>query len=283
MANAFAPVAHDLGWLGSAPSLLKKPPSSLALIHETAQFIHSGKIQIPVEDWEHLGSLRGGPLGRYFEALVQVALRHCPEIDCLHANIPIRDGGRTFGEFDLLYKRGDQWVHLEMAVKFYLGVGDLLNPDNWHGPALRDNLGRKWRHMTGRQLVLSDQPEARTVLRSMGIEAVQPEPMILGRLFHPLDQWLDGKRNAPEWISESHESGWWCRESERPDFSDGALRQLTKPEWLAPAIGNAEYIVDHVNPKALERPYQFALMDRLQGKEAQEKSRGFIVPNAWGP
>ena len=64
-----------------------------------------------------------GRLGIYFERLWQFFLQQDPQVELLAHNLPIHDSGRTLGEFDCLYHCHQRQcdVHLELAVKYYLG------------------------------------------------------------------------------------------------------------------------------------------------------------------
>ncbi len=101
----------------------------------------------------------------------------------------VTEGKTTRGEFDLLYKKGGNWHHLELAVKFYLGVSDRTSAFNWHGPALRDNLGLKCARMSNHQLTLPKTDAGKNVLHDLSIGVVESEALILGRLFHSFSDW----------------------------------------------------------------------------------------------
>src|SRR6476620_12687001 len=61
-------------------------------------------------------------LGRYFETLIGYWLSNQDFIKNLRMNVPVREGGKTLGEFDFLFFDGlrNQMIHWEVAVKFYL-------------------------------------------------------------------------------------------------------------------------------------------------------------------
>ena len=72
---------------------------------------------------EHLARRRGSRLGIYFEQLWHFFLTEDPAVDLVAHNLPVRADGRTIGEFDCLYycRERRRHVHLELAVKYYLG------------------------------------------------------------------------------------------------------------------------------------------------------------------
>ncbi len=69
------------------------------------------------------------------------------------ANLPVRDGGHTLGELDLLLRDDDGIHHLELAIKLYLGPSPA--PATGSGPAARDRLSRKLEHLCRHQLPLA--------------------------------------------------------------------------------------------------------------------------------
>lgn len=75
-------------------------------------------------------------LGRYYERLWQFAVTHAPGVELVAANLPIRVGGHTLGELDMLLRDRDGVHHLELAIKLYLGPqhGDGHDPAHWLGP-----------------------------------------------------------------------------------------------------------------------------------------------------
>lgn len=244
--------------------------------------MYQGQLQITDVDMNLLTKARTGPLGRYFERLVGCVFKHCPEIEAAHFNVPVREGVLTKGEFDLLYKWKGVWHHIEMATKFYLGQGDLSNVNNWHGPALRDNLGRKWRHMKTHQLVLPETSAGQRVLSALGIDCVVSEPLILGRLFHPYDIWVSDQLRVPEEVADTHSNGWWIRTSAISKLQGQAWCRLTKPDWLSPVIGNLVQQTSEPDISNLDRPIQFAVLESSQKDDIKEINRGFIVPDTWG-
>jgi len=260
-------------------------PNCLGLIQDTSFRISKGTISVSNEQIGKLVDSRPGPLGRYFEALIETVFLSCPEIESLHTNIPVRDGQTTKGEFDLLYKYDGAWRHLEMAIKFYLGAGDPLNAFDWHGPAQRDTLGRKLQRMSHHQLTLPDTDAGRATLQSLHIDHVKGESLVLGRLFYPYAFWQQQKTQAPQGIAPDHAKGWWVRSEDMPVLSlnSGIYWQaLTKPDWLAPASGMNSQKKPQSDFFNVTHPTQFAVLSRSGTGVFQEISRGFVVPAEWG-
>ena len=100
------------------------------------------------------------------------------------------------GEIDLVMQAADgAIVHLELAVKFYLGRADLHNPQqhcsdpqHWWGIDTRDTLAHKLARLTQHQLPLSQRlPELATAHRALPLPEVAAA-WLQGGLFTPLDQ-----------------------------------------------------------------------------------------------
>ncbi len=225
-------------------------------------------------------------MGRYFEALIETVFLSRSDIEALHTNVPVRDGKTTKGEFDLLYKQDGKWRHLEMTIKFYLGVGNRSDAFNWHGPALRDNLGRKLDRMVRHQLTLPDTVAGRATLQALNINSIESEPLVLGRLFHPYADWQQQKPQTPKMIAPDHTSGWWLYAEDMDNLSFGPdiyWQALRKADWLAPASSlNSQR---HPQPDFfnISQPMQFAALDASDDGTFHELSRGFVVPVGWGP
>ena len=147
---------------------------------------------------EHLSRQPSRRLGLYFEQLWHFFLAQDREVELLAHNLPVRAGGRTLGEFDIIYfcRRRQSHIHMELAVKFYLGHCPEINPGepgqwrHWLGPNTRDRLDLKITHLLQRQIRLGDTTAAQELLASLGVVNLQREIEIKGYLFnsiaHPL-------------------------------------------------------------------------------------------------
>ncbi len=137
-----------------------------------------------------VGPRAGRRLGLYFEALWHFFLDCEPSVELLAHNLPVREAGRTVGEFDCLYRCRDSGdtVHLELAVKFYLytGPGSGATGDDradWLGPGRRDRLDRKLSHLARQQTRLADDPAAQRLVAARGLTPDRVEVVVKGRLF----------------------------------------------------------------------------------------------------
>jgi hypothetical protein len=191
----------------------------------------------------HLSVLHSRRLGVYFESLWHFFLAQDPEVELVAHNLPVTSDGRTLGEFDCIYfcRRRQRHVHLELAVKFYLGWRDA--PDkvsvsdwsDWLGPELRDRLDLKISHLLQRQIRLGEREPARQLLHKLGIHDLQREIEIKGYLFRPFRVSLP----PPAAFNPGRALNNWLRLGALPEWHrELAAPQylpLPRPEWLAPA------------------------------------------------
>ena len=127
-------------------------------------------------------------LGIYFESLLAFWLRHLPNTELLAQNLIVGEPGRQTGEFDLLFRDNvsQQVFHWEVAVKYYLCYGE--TDHQWLGPNPRDSLRQKLDKVFDRQLLLSQQVQAQTLLQTtIGTTQIRPQAFIKGYLFYPHD------------------------------------------------------------------------------------------------
>ena len=145
------------------------------------------------------------------------------------ANIQIQDGKKTLGELDCVLQTDDKVLHLELALKFYLGFGD-----EWIGPNRRDYLADKIAHTRDHQLPLADSPIARQALEQLGWQTEQSQALMRGCLFEPANP--DIQATLPEEVSANHWSGFWVHQSEAEKYlPEGNWYLLSKPQWISPA------------------------------------------------
>ena len=230
----------------------------------------------------HLEGHAGGRLGLYFETLWHFFLRHDDEFELLAHNLPVREGGRTVGEFDCLCRARvpGHAVHLELAVKFYLGYRG-----GWLGPDARDSLDRKLTRLAEHQLQLADTPAARSALAGLGIESPLRRVAVRGRLF-TAHSGLGGKAAS----TGAGEPGWW-KAGPQPAVAGDTPRAaryalLGRELWFSPVTP-----ADRVEPLTPDQ-----LQERLQGQlepgarplqvaelatDGLETARFFVTPEGW--
>lgn len=238
-----------------------------------------------------LGWLSNGPirrLGLYYERLWQFALQAAPGVQLLASNLPIRLGGRTLGELDLLLRDEHGVHHLELAVKLYLGTGQGHDPAHWVGPSSDDRLDRKLAHLAAHQLPLSGSRHGRLALADLRPDEVRAQFWLGGYLFYP---WPDGCA-APQGAHPLHCRGRWLPRRQFATFlataEPGVWQPLPRQAWLAGARVTEEEVWDDARLAGwLERLVEDApaqLLVRLQARGngiLEEAERIFLMPDAW--
>ncbi|HLD68734.1 MAG TPA: DUF1853 family protein [Pseudomonas sp.] len=293
------PQVRDLAWTLLSPPLLEHTPWP-----QRHPLQASGWVQAPgvladwllaldrtpdaLSHWLSQGSIRR--LGLYYERLWQFALRAAPGIELLAANLPIRLGGQTLGELDLLLRDAEGVHHLELAIKLYLGPqqADGQDPAQWLGPGSHDRLDLKLDHLSQHQLPLSARPEARAALDALNLGAVQAELWLGGYLFYP---W-PGPCEPPLGAHPLHLRGRWLRQRDWPAFQrqslPGRWQPIPRQTWLAPARATPEQtwqapqLEDWLAQLPLQAQAQ--LLVRLEeGREGdwRETERLFLVADQW--
>lgn len=262
---------------------------------------------------QNLNSLRSPRLGIYYEALSAFYWQYFPGHQLLCKNLQVSHNKTTLGEFDFVVQTAAERYHLEVAVKFYLGIAnDSGNNDKpsrwsqWIGPNCNDNLNKKLLRLRNHQLPLKNTVAAKQALLHQGItaEGLHSSLQLQGYLFYPAHAPL----SAPEGCNPHHCRGLWCYFQ---DFDDQLTAQsdsfwliLEKSDWLAPAYANHDtQLLDNValnntlsayftanietsppaQPSTQETKTRPLLLARMRKDNSYwlEDYRCFVVPNQW--
>ena len=225
-------------------------------------------------------------LGGYFEELLIWWLNQPHGLSLIEANLPVRDGHRTVGEFDLLVDNQGCVEHWEVAVKFYLGSGDLRKSNRWFGPNTADRLDLKLGRLAQHQLRLSSHPVAKRLLQDKGIGVQRTRCVIKGRLYYPWDLFEADDFGYLSNAGAQHEKGWWLNHTAfRNTFAPKPYRWvfLQKQHWLSTIVPNdrlaemdfteaCDFLIQPGQPQAI----QLAAM--VDGREV---NRGFVIDENW--
>lgn len=290
------PQVRDLAWVLLAPGLLEprhfplRHPLTASRWRQEPQQMCEWLLQQEADSSHLLQCLTQGShrLGHYYERLWQFALRAAPDIELLTANLPIRQGGHTLGELDLLLRDADGVHHLELACKLYLGpeCAPAEDANNWLGPASEDRLGLKLAHLSDHQLPLSSSPAGRSALLPLSSTPAQAACWLGGYLFYP---WHGGSI-SPTVSAREHLRGRWLHQRDWPLLLDSSLdwQPLPRSRWLAPSrISQAQKwsATDLAQWHAQLAPHAPAqLLIRLQPGEDgdwHEQERLFLVSDQW--
>lgn len=293
------PQVRDLAWTLLSPPLLRDTPSPqrhpLAASRwnrhpgELADWLlHQDRQASVLQTWLAQSSIRR--LGLYYERLWQYALCHAPDVQLLVANLPIRCHGQTLGELDLLTRDAEGVHHVELAVKFYLGLdsGNCSQYDHWLGPGSHDRLDIKLARLCQHQLPLASETQARAVLAELTCCKVTSVLWLGGYLFRP---WPVGCQ-SPGGVNPAHLRGRWLRRRDWANFLDSEpathWQPLPRPTWLAPARLQLEDIWPHatfdnwLNELPARHPAQLlARFERDGNGHWIERERLFMVADGW--
>jgi len=220
----------------------------------------------------NINNIKAKGLGHRFEALVAYWIKLSPNFDLLDNNIQIIVEGKTFGEIDFIIQdiRSKKIIHLEVAVKFYLGSPPYHNAFYWYGTNTKDQLGKKIKHLKEKQTQLAT--IHKSFLKNRGFEINEKHCLLKGRLFYPLA--ID---KAPNGVNSDHLRARWIQHKAKPN--NALYYPLDKPNWLATLYHDD--IHDDLlepNPKASEWPKCYSQIKKKKSGEYQEISRVFSLP-----
>lgn len=296
LAQLRQPQVRDLAWALLSPPLLAggrlplRHPLAASTWRQNPQQLADWLLRQEREPAALLAQLANGSgrLGRYYERLWQFALQAAPDVELLAANLPVRQGGHTLGELDLLLRDAEGVHHLELAIKLYLGPerGAGEDADNWQGPSSDDRLGAKLEHLSRHQLPLSGSPAARSTLSALTELPIGTAAWLGGYLFYP---WPEPCA-APREHHPEHLRGRWLHRRDWPGAAPAQQhwQPLPRQSWLAPARLSREQICSDTRFAAwleqLDARAPAQLLVRLQPGEDgdwHECERLFLVGDDW--
>jgi len=242
-------------------------------------------------------------LGIYYEALWQYVFEHYPGYELITRNLPISDNSRTLGEMDFVYfcKLRQQHIHLETAVKFYLGdpgfnAQDVPNEpahvwSQWLGPGCKDRLDIKLLKILNKQTRLASTLEGSQELEQLGITHVLREICLKGYFFYPLNKSCP----PPPHSHPQHGSGYWLPQQDISLLQDksNSWHIMKKEQWLAP-LPNSGALPESSSPLTLNdleseitlrlarNPFPIMVANMQPGAAGHhESTRYFITPDDW--
>ena len=283
----------DLAWALSSPPILRYQNTAChwfadAWYQQQYRQLDSTLRQLdrnPSELQQLLSAQKDQRLGNYFETLWAYALQLSPRYQLIERNLQFHAGERTIGEMDfiVLDKVSGRQAHWELAIKFYLGVGDTVKQYAWYGPGKKERLDLKVDHLLSRQTVLSHHPAVRDELAQRGIVIDDCAVILKGRLFYPWQQ--RGRERHPTAANPAHPIGHWLsRDQFEHTFSpDARFQPLIRSGWMSrnPIYGSFEgYTVSELMRLLEQGACRLPLhVVQLQGESAVE--RLFIVDDNW--
>ena len=300
----------DLYWAVCSADLMQLPANA---IHTGLQSIHDAPHLNDLSQWikskDHSQPLRElitkrkpNRLGIYYETLWQYVLENYPGFELISRNLPVREQGKTLGELDFVYfcQHRQRYIHLETAVKYYLGLQTpqlpaateqpVLSWSQWLGPGCKDRLDLKLLKMLHHQTQLTDNQLCHDTLKSLGIETPLKEICLKGYFFYP----LGCTSEAPRFSHPQHAHGHWLPISQLNRLDTQAAESnhwqiMNKEQWLAPLNHNqpeqllsltalAGRLTEQLSNRAF--PIMVANMAKTDSGY-QETKRFFVTPDIW--
>jgi len=282
------PAIRHLAWLCQTSQLMRSP-----ITFAPAQYLPSDYTDI-LKTWDQATEtappmLLEPPqrrLGFYFERLYQVLLEDLLGWPVLLKNQQIQSLGRTLGELDFVVhnQTDDRIEHHEIAIKFYLGVAELVDSTLWYGPNARDRLDIKTTSLLEQQSRRTQRPETLAVLAESHITGPLTARIFMpGYLFYPASQPVI----TPDYVPADHLRGHWMYARDARALNTSHWVVLNKPHWIGNWCQSEQPDIKHVL-ETLERvekkgvPQLFAIMrqDHQTGNWL-ETDRVFVVPETW--
>ncbi|KND61393.1 hypothetical protein BVER_04294c [Candidatus Burkholderia verschuerenii] len=236
-------------------------------------------------------------LGVYAESLLGYFIAHGPTTRLIAANVPLRWQRRTIGEGDfLLENEAGTRLHWELAVKFYLHIGDdtprVARLADYVGPNLQDRFDLKHARLVTHQLALTSRAEF-AALKLDG--PWLPQSIVKDRLFYHGDAAPEVVPDVAPEVADDHLRGWWMTASEWHASHGASARDdhawVVQPRmaWLASrrlyAADADALLADaatiHTQLASIAAPTMLASYARDDTGAWREDTRGFIVPDDW--
>jgi uncharacterized protein len=283
----------DLAWALASPPLLLVEGNDCAWFSESWYRNQYRNIEQQLRALDRdpaileslLAAQKDRRLGNYFETLWAFALQLNSRYQLIERNLQIHNGENTLGEMDFIVLDNEtgRYAHWELAIKFYLGMGNTVNHEAWHGPGKQDRMDLKVDHLLSRQTRLGRHPVARAQLEERGIVIDDCAVILKGRLFYPWKQ--GGPEYYPQYANPSHLRGLWLTRQQLMQScgADARFVPLIRSGWMAkislsPAtdgysIGSLMRLVDSGQYRL---PLHVIRLD-----EGSEVERLFIVNDDW--
>ncbi|MEH6473183.1 MAG: DUF1853 family protein [Halopseudomonas sp.] len=288
------PCVRDLAWCLNSPAIYRLGHDCRNLWGNTEALWHwlQQLDRHPQPLLDSISQQRSHRLGIYFETLFGFALTHYLKPAKNFYALAVRHRNRTVGEYDFLVRlQGEPALrHVEVSIKFYLGLPTADDHACWTGLNRNDRLTDKRDKMLYQQLRLSRQTAARQQLADLGEQIGPCHGVMMGRLFYPFAK---PRLDPPTGAQSNHLRGWWIRQSELKQLIATADRRqaiasatllvpLQRRQWLAPLSPlEAEQLASA--RQAMTETDQPGMRARLINTPRgwREHDRGIVVEDKW--
>lgn len=223
-------------------------------------------------------------LGNYFETLWASWIDASSRFELIERNLQIFENGKTLGELDFIVadRENNKILHWELAVKFYLGIGQTQHHKNWYGPAKKDRLDLKINHLLNHQTVLCQQDVTKKLLESKNIKVDGSAVILKGRLFYPSD---NVNHQSPQFANNGHCRSRWIKLSDLKNsfYSGEMFYPLIGEGWMAgvdPAKLERALILEDIISRMNNGEYRLPMLLSVVIKKV-ESERVFVVQSDW--
>jgi hypothetical protein len=220
-------------------------------------------------------------LGHLYEDALAVILNESLRYDLIARGVQVIDSsGRTLGELDYILwdTSAECYIHLELAVKFYLAV---KTADGWQypGPDPRDNWQRKLDRMCSHQFVLTERSETKEHLKQhYAIEAIQVRQLIYGCLFEAVESGV--RPLLHESFAANARLGQWLLISDWAKHFSGAqeVYLIPKPLWAVPI---SKALLNELDCISVAQLHALAEVRCVMFSFPDSERPYFLAPDAW--
>lgn len=238
-----------------------------------------------------------GRIGNYFEEFIEFFLKEHPWVSSLRRGLQIHLEKQTIGEADFLFfnEHSKRWVHLEVAVKYYLYSSEnqdsICQASNFLGPNAVDTLGKKLKKLSDHQMTLI-QKNLHLIPELQESSSLESRLLFKGFLFYPLGDQPKGIRTVSNQISKNHNRGWWIRPSElmADHLPWKSYQFLERRHWLGNSywdrlegqtFDRKEFMkFSHDRFRSLSSPLMFDCYSDKPG-DSESRSRLIVVSENW--
>ncbi|MEZ4799053.1 MAG: DUF1853 family protein [Flavobacteriales bacterium] len=189
----------------------------------------------PADLHEFLNNRATRLVGKKFEALLEFWFSKSPWFELVATNVQFHSGDGTRGEADFLVRDlySEEFLHIEVACKYYWSSS---NSSDWYsmiGPNKQDRLGLKMQKFK-RQTKLFQTAEGKAFLLSNGLPSPISVVWLKGYFFYAFYEL--GGAVFPKLANKHHHAGWFVFVDQLEAFQNTPKQWVVLPRthWISP-------------------------------------------------
>jgi hypothetical protein len=220
-------------------------------------------------------------LGKYFEKHIHFIFKFFDQFSLIMMGLQVEKENRTIGEIDFIYQElaSNKTIHLEVAVKYYMGYRSSAKHTMWIGPNGMDNLANKIQKFT-KQLTMSGFADQLAVLNP---SSFKKKVLLKGYFFNHIKT-----RVLPHFHNQYVQTGEWLFISELNQIINLNRKYIIVPKqyWLGfyldrnLKIIKGNYIIEAAGTE-IKRVGKGILLAELNEAEDLIKNKFMVVPDYW--